>query len=67
MAVAQSAKDVLAHPKGLDPAFSSENGFYGKGVYLAEDPRYQIGGRYAHRVSGHGGRSRGGAPRSREP
>ena len=46
---------MLAHPKGLDPAFSS-GGFYGRGVYLAEDPGYQIGGRYAHFVSGHSGR-----------
>jgi hypothetical protein len=54
-ACALSAKEVLAHPKGLDPAFSS-GGFYGRGVYLAEDPGYQIGGRYAHFVSGHSGR-----------
>ncbi|EOD24388.1 hypothetical protein EMIHUDRAFT_123616, partial [Emiliania huxleyi CCMP1516] len=30
-------------------------GFYGQGIYLAEDPSYPIGGRYAHRVSGSGG------------
>ena len=52
---ALSAKEVLAHPKGLDPAFSS-GGFYGRGVYLAEDLNYPIGGRYAHRVSGHNGK-----------
>ena len=54
-ACALSAKEVLAHPKGLDPAFSS-GGFYGRGVYLAEDLNYPIGGRYAHRVSGHNGK-----------
>ena len=32
----------------LDPRFS-KGGFYGKGIYLAEDPSYPIGGRYAHR------------------
>ena len=51
---AQSAEDVLKHPQGLDPRFSSE-GFYGRGVYLADDLNYAIGGRYAHRVSGHNG------------
>ena len=41
---AQSAEDVLKHPHGLDPRFSSE-GFYGRGVYLADDLNYAIGGR----------------------
>ena len=35
--------------------FAGEGGFYGRGVYLAENPAYQVGGRYAHRLSGHGG------------
>eukprot|EP00966_Prymnesium_polylepis_P125612 2904193-Prymnesium_polylepis.2 len=30
-------------------------GFYGYGVYLAEDAAYPVGGRYAHRVSGTAG------------
>ena len=51
---AQSAEDVLKHPHGLDPRFSSE-GFYGRGVYLADDLNYAIGGRYAHRIRGSGG------------
>ena len=44
----RAAEDVLAHQNGLDPRFS-KGGFYGKGIYLAEDPSYPIGGRYAHR------------------
>jgi len=50
------ASDVLAHPQGLDPRFSKGGGFYGHGIYLAEDPSYPIGGRYAHRISGTDGR-----------
>ena len=50
----RAAEDVLAHQNGLDPRFS-KGGFYGQGVYLAEDPSYPIGGRYAHRISGSGG------------
>ena len=45
---------VLAHQEGLDPRFSS-GGFYGQGIYLAERAAYPVGGRYAHRVAGHGG------------
>ncbi len=45
---------VLAHQEGLDPRFS-DGGFYGKGIYLAERAAYPVGGRYAHRVAGHGG------------
>ena len=51
---AMPAKSALAHPEGLDPRFS-KGGFYGNGVYLAEDPAYQVGGRYAHRVKDSGG------------
>ncbi|EOD07757.1 hypothetical protein EMIHUDRAFT_218321 [Emiliania huxleyi CCMP1516] len=50
----RAAEDVLAHQNGLDPRFSN-GGFYGQGIYLAEDPSYPIGGRYAHRISGSGG------------
>ena len=48
------AKEALKHPEGLDPRFS-KGGFYGQGVYLAEDPSYPVGGRYAHRVAGSNG------------
>ncbi|EOD07374.1 hypothetical protein EMIHUDRAFT_249582 [Emiliania huxleyi CCMP1516] len=51
----RAVEDVLAHQNGLDPRFSN-GGFYGSGIYLAEDPSYPIGGRYAHRISGSGGR-----------
>mmetsp|Transcript_7531 Transcript_7531/g.22229 ORF Transcript_7531/g.22229 Transcript_7531/m.22229 type:complete len:82 (+) Transcript_7531:212-457(+) len=40
----RAAAEVLAHQNGLDPRFS-KGGFYGKGIYLAEDPSYPIGGR----------------------
>ena len=52
---AKSPRDVLASPEGLDVRFMN-GGFYGRGVYLAEDSAYPVGGRYAHRVSGTGGR-----------
>jgi len=48
------AAELFAHPFGLDPRFSS-GGFYGQGIYLAEDASYPIGGRYAHRLAGSGG------------
>ena len=51
----RSASMVLAHPHGIDPRFSN-GGFYGHGIYLADDPSYPIGGRYAHRVAGSRGR-----------
>ena len=38
----------------MDPRFS-DGGFYGRGTYLAESAAYPVGGRYAHRVSGHDG------------
>ena len=47
--------EVLAGRDGLDPRFSDGSGFYGQGIYLAESAAYPIGGRYAHRVAGHGG------------
>lgn len=53
---AEPAESVLMHPHGLDPRFASDGGFYGRGVYLAEEPGYTIGGRYAHRLPGHDGR-----------
>lgn len=37
-------KKILGGQHGLDPAESS-GGFYGKAVYLSQDPCYQIGGR----------------------
>jgi len=46
--------DLFTHSIGLDPRFS-KGGFYGHGVYLAEDASYVIGGRYAHRMAGSGG------------
>ena len=49
------AVHVLSDPGGLDPRHSG-GGFYGRGVYLSERPDYQIGGRYAHFVSGSGQR-----------
>jgi len=52
---ARAASDVLAGRDGLDPRFSDGGGFYGAGTYLAESAAYPIGGRYAHRVSGHSG------------
>jgi len=48
------AAELFAHPFGLDPHFS-DGGFYGQGIYLAEDASYSIGGRYAHRLAGSGG------------
>ena len=45
---------VCESEDGLDPRFSS-GGFYGNGTYLAESAAYPVGGRYAHRVSGHNG------------
>ena len=51
----KAAVEVLAHPDGLDPRFSN-GGFYGHGIYLAEDPAYPIGGRYVHRLDPHGRR-----------
>ena len=45
---------VLEHQCDLDPRFS-KGGFYGNGIYLAERAAYPVGGRYAHRVAGHGG------------
>ena len=51
---ARAPSAVLAHQEGLDPRFSS-GGFYGQGIYLAERAAYPVGGRYAHRVAGHGG------------
>jgi len=53
---ATRADDVLKDPGGLDPRHSEGGGFYGRGVYLSERPDYQIGGRYAHFVSGSGQR-----------
>lgn len=53
---ATRADDVLKDPGGLDPRHSQGGGFYGRGVYLSERPDYQIGGRYAHFVSGSGQR-----------
>ena len=52
---AMPAVHVLSDPGGLDPRHSG-GGFYGRGVYLSERPDYQIGGRYAHFVSGSGQR-----------
>ena len=49
------AADVLAHPHGLDPCFS-QDGAYGKGIYLAEDPSHAIGGQRVHRLPGSAGR-----------
>jgi len=49
-----SAKELFAHPFGLDPRYSS-GGFYGNGIYLADEVSYPVGGRYAHRVAGSGG------------
>ena len=46
---------ILAHPHGLDPRKSASGGFYGRGVYLAVNPAYTVGGRYAHRIAGSGG------------
>ena len=57
---AQSAEDVLKHPHG-STCVSSE-AFYGRGVYLADDLNYAIGGRYAHRVS-----ATAGTPRCSRP
>ena len=37
-------RDILSGPDGLDPRHST-GGFYGRGVYLSDDPCYQIGGR----------------------
>lgn len=51
----RSASEVLAHPQGLDPRFS-HGGFYGQGIYLADEPSYPIGGRFAHRIAGSRGR-----------
>ena len=51
---ARAPSEVLAHQEGLDPRFSV-GGFYGQGIYLAERAAYPVGGRYAHRVAGHGG------------
>ena len=51
---ARAPSAVLAHQEGLDPRFS-DGGFYGKGIYLAGRAAYPVGGRYAHRVAGHGG------------
>ena len=51
---ARAPSAVLAHQEGLDPRFSG-GGFYGQGIYLAERAAYPVGGRYAHRVAGHGG------------
>jgi len=50
-----STTELFAHPFGLDPRFSA-GGFYGKGIYLAEEASYPIGGRFAHRVAGSGGK-----------
>ena len=50
----RAASEVLASRDGLDPRFS-DGGFFGHGTYLAESAAYSIGGRYAHRLSGHGG------------
>jgi len=52
---AASAAEVFLHPHGLDPCFSN-GGFYGHGIYLSQDAAYPLGGRYAHRVAGPGGR-----------
>ena len=41
--------------QALDPRFSN-GGFYGRGIYLAANPSYPIGGRYGHRLPGFGGR-----------
>jgi len=49
-----SAKELFTHPFGLDPRYSS-GGFYGDGIYLADEVSYPVGGRYAHRVAGSGG------------
>ena len=51
---ALAPKEVCTSDEGLDPRFSS-GGFYGNGTYLAESAAYPVGGRYAHRVSGHNG------------
>ena len=51
---ALTPKEVCTSDEGLDPRFSS-GGFYGRGTYLAESAAYPVGGRYAHRVSGHDG------------
>ena len=51
---ALTPKEVCTSDDGLDPRFSS-GGFYGRGTYLAESAGYPVGGRYAHRVSGHNG------------
>jgi len=50
----RSATELSAHPHGLDPGFSS-GGFYGLGIYLAQEASYPLGGGYAHRVAGSGG------------
>ena len=47
--------EVLAGRDGLDPRYSDGKGFYGAGTYLAENAAYPIGGRFAHRLTGHGG------------
>ena len=52
-----SAEEVIRHPKGLDPGFS-KGGFFGRGIYLAANPAYPIGGRYAHRLPGSDGQSK---------
>jgi len=48
--------DLFTHSIGLDPRFS-KGGFYGHGVYLAENASYAIGGRHVHvdRMAGSGG------------
>ena len=51
---ALTPEQVCTSEEGLDPRFSS-GGFYGCGTYLAESAAYPVGGRYAHRVSGHDG------------
>jgi len=50
-----STTELFAHPCGLDPRFSP-GGFYGKGIYLAEEASYPIGDKSAHPIPGSGGK-----------
>merc|ERR1719198_972541 len=47
-------EEVLQHEKGIDPRFSMKTttpGFYGRGLYLAEQARYSNDEKYVHHAA----------------